>query len=109
MCAGAHHSGGWRHPAPSGRGFLDFGQEVLVIPVAAAPPQQGPDVAVDRLDLPERDLLVAVGEDTVAMPQQELGDPAERWQPLPPERAEPRGEEAAGGPPPGVVPERKRR
>ena len=51
-----------------------------MIPVAAAPPQQGPDVAVDRLDLPERDLLVAVGEDTVAMPQQELGDPAERWQ-----------------------------
>jgi hypothetical protein len=41
---------------------LDFEQEVLVIPIPTAAPEHGADVAVDGLDLAERDLLVAVGE-----------------------------------------------
>jgi hypothetical protein len=76
-----------------------------MIPVAAAPTQHRADIAVDRLDLSERDLLVAVGQDPVEVAQQELGDLAERRQPLPSERAQPRREEPPGGPFVPVVPE----
>ena len=41
-----------------------------MIPVAPPPPQHRADVAVDGLDLPEGDLLVAVAQDTVQMPRQ---------------------------------------
>src|SRR3989338_2120209 len=96
---------GSQRPAPLGRSLLDLEQEVLVIPIPAAAPEHGADVAVDGLDRAELDLLVAVGEDTVEVSQQELGDLAEGRQALPPERAEPRREKAPGGPLIGVVPE----
>jgi hypothetical protein len=48
-----------------------------VISIPAAAPEHGADVAVDGFDRAERDLLVAVSEEAVEMPQQELGDLAE--------------------------------
>jgi hypothetical protein len=71
-------------------GLLDFEQEVLVIPVATAPAKHGPDVAVDGLDLPERNLLVAVGKESVEMAAKELSDLVEGGQALPAQRADPR-------------------
>src|SRR3989338_6716489 len=96
---------GSQRSAVLGGGLLHLEQEILVIPIPAAAPEHGADVAVDGLDRAERDLLVAVGEDTVEVSQQELGDLAEGRQALPPERAEPRREKAPGGPLIGVVPE----
>src|SRR5229473_5462023 len=52
---------GAQEPAPLGRRFLHFEPQVLVIAIAAPAAEQRPDVAVDRLDHAERDLLVAVG------------------------------------------------
>src|SRR3989442_56950 len=96
---------GLQRLAPLGGSLLDLEQEVLVISIPTAAPEHGADVAVDGLDRAERDLLMAVGEDAVEMPQQELGDLAERWQALPPEGAEPGREEALRRPLIGVVPE----
>jgi hypothetical protein len=48
---------------------------------------------------------MAVGEDAVEVAEQELGDLAEGRQPLPPERPQPRREEAARSPFVGVVSE----
>src|SRR3972149_2064245 len=96
---------GSQRSAVLGGGLLHLEQEILVIPIPAAAPEHGADVAVDGLDRAERDLLVAVGEDTVEVSQQELGDLAEGRQALPPERAGPRREKGPGGPLIGVVPE----
>lgn len=41
-----------------------------MILVATGQSQERPDVGVDRLDLPEGDLLVAGSEDPVEMPEQ---------------------------------------
>ena len=42
---------------------------ILVTPAA---PQHRADVAVDRLDFPERDLLMAVVEDAIEMSDEQL-------------------------------------
>src|SRR3972149_1579429 len=56
--------------AAAGGGLLDFEEEVFVVPVAPAPTQHRADVAVDRFDFPEGDLLVAVVQDAVQMARQ---------------------------------------
>ncbi len=67
-----------------------------MIPVAAPAAQHGPDVPVDRLDGAEGDFLVAVGQDPVQMPRQQAAELLEGRQPLPPQGAEPGGQEAPG-------------
>jgi hypothetical protein len=67
-----------------------------VIPVAAPAAQHGPDVPVDRLDGAEGDFLVAVVQDPVPMPRQQAAELLEGQQPLPPQGAEPGGQEASG-------------
>jgi len=66
-----------------------------VVPVASTAPQNRTDVAVDRFDLPEGDLLVAVVQDAVQMPRQHPAELLDGRQSLPPERQEPVGEEPA--------------
>ena len=69
-----------------------------MIAVAPTATEHRSDVSVDRLDHAERDLEVAVGQDAVEVPTQELGDLVEGQQPLPAQRADPGGQEAPGGP-----------
>ncbi len=66
-----------------------------MIPVAPPAPQHRPDVAVDRFDFPEGDLLVAVVQDTVQRLHQQPGELLDGAQPLPLQNEEPLGEEAA--------------
>ena len=54
-----------------------------MVPVAAALAEHETDVPIDGFDRPEGDLLVAVSEDAVEMPGEELGDLLEGGQPLP--------------------------
>src|SRR3990172_832141 len=91
--------------AAAGGGLLDFEEEVFVVPVAPAPTQHRTDVAVDRFDFPEGDLLVAVVQDAVQMARQHPAELLEGRQPLPAESEEPVGEEAARRPLVGVGPE----
>jgi hypothetical protein len=58
---------------------------MIAIPTASA--QHGPNVPVDGLDLAERGLGVAVGEEPVEMAAQELGDLVEGGQTLPAQRS----------------------
>ena len=76
-----------------------------MIAVAPTATEHRPDVAVDGLDFAERDLDVAVGQDAVEVPAQELGDLVEGRQPLPAQGANPGGQEAPRGPLVDVVPE----
>ena len=76
-----------------------------MIPIAPAPPQHGPDVAVDGFDFPEGDLLATVVQDAVQMPRQQAAELLEGRQPLPAQGEEPVGEEAVSGPLVGVGPE----
>src|SRR2546427_7992424 len=84
---------------------LDLEEQVLVIAVPPAASQHRPDVAVDRLDLPEGDRLVAVADDAVQVAGEQLAELLEGRQALPAQGLEPVGEKAAGRPPPGVHPE----
>lgn len=91
---------------PPGDGSpLNFEEQVFVIPIPSTPAQHRSDVAVDRLDLPEGDFLVAVGEDAVEMPEEQAANLLERRQPLPPKRPQPGSQEPPGRPFIGVVPE----
>jgi hypothetical protein len=76
-----------------------------VIPIPSTPAQHRSDVAVERLDLPEGDLLVAGGAAAVEMPEEQAGTLLERRQPLPPKRPQPGSQEPPGRPFIGVVPE----
>ena len=57
-----------------------------MIAVATPAAEHRPDVSVDRFHFAERHLHVAVGEDAVEVPTQELGDLVEGRQPLPTQR-----------------------
>ena len=76
-----------------------------MIAIAAAAPEDGPDVAVDRLHRPEGDLLVAVVEDAVEMPDEQEPELLEGGQALPAQGQEPVGEEAVRRALVGVAPE----
>lgn len=86
-------------------GSLDLEEQVFVVPITSSPPQHRADVAVDRLNLAEGHLLMAIGEDAVQVPDEQLGQLPKGWQPLPAERPQPRGQEPARCPFIGVVPE----
>lgn len=63
---------------PPGDGSpLNFVVQVFVIPIPSTPAQHRSDVVVDRLDLPEEDLLVAVGKGLGGLPEL-CGLPANR-------------------------------
>ena len=64
-----------------GGGPLNLEEEVRVIPVAPGAPQHGPDVAVDRLDLAERDRLVAVADDAVQVAGEQAAEPQKKTRP----------------------------
>ena len=68
-----------------------------MIAVAPPPPKHGPNVAVDRFDFAERNLLVAVVQDARQMPHEQRTDFLKRGQALPAEGEEPVGKEAIGG------------
>ena len=68
-----------------------------MIAVAATATEHRPDVVVGGLDLAERDLDVAVGQDAVKVPPQELSDLVEGRQRSPVQRADPGGQQAPRG------------
>ncbi len=53
---------------------MDLEEQVLVIAVPPAASQHRPDVAVDRLDLPEGDRLVAVADDAVQVAGEQVAE-----------------------------------
>ncbi len=76
-----------------------------MIPIAAAPPQHRPDVAVDGLDFPDGDLLMAVVEDAVEMADEQEPELLKGGQPLPAEGEKPVRQEATRRRLVGVTPE----
>lgn len=65
-----------------------------MVAVAAAAPDQGPEVAVDRLHHTEGDLVAAVVQDAVDVVVDRPGELLEGRQPLPTEAEQPLDEEA---------------
>src|SRR5262249_4986216 len=80
-------------------------EQVFVISVTAPAAQHRADVPVDRLHLPEGDLLVAVVQEPVQMPGEQPAELLEGRQPLPAQGAEPGGQEAPRPALVGVAPQ----
>ena len=94
------------NPEPILSGSLcDLEDEVFVVAVATAAPDDGAKVAVDRLDDAEGDLVSAVREDAIEVCLESAGELLERGEPLPAQTSHPRFEEAPRRALVGVAPE----